>query len=118
LRAPRFIDHDGKRLLYLDLAHASPRQKAEAMRSAADLVAGEPPGSVLLLLDVTGAGLSEDVEAAVTEFCERSATHVRARALVGATGLKKVLYARLHAARGGQAVFDDLGLAREWLARQ
>jgi hypothetical protein len=73
---------------------------------------------VLLLLDVTGAGLSEDVEAAVREFGERTAGHVRARALVGASGLKKLLYSRLLAARGGQAVFEDLGVAREWLAQQ
>jgi len=88
------------------------------MRSAARLIAGEPPGSVLLLLDVTGAGLSGDVEAAVREFAERTAPHVRARALVGASGLKRLLYARLQAARGGQALFDDLGDARAWLARQ
>lgn len=118
MKPPRFIEHDGRRILHLDLAHASPGQKAEAMRAAATLIAGQPPGSVLLLLDVTGAGLSEDVEAAVREFAERTAAHVRARALVGASGLKKLLYARLQAARGGQAVFDDLEVARAWLARQ
>ncbi len=118
MQEPRFIEHGGKRILYLDLARASPRQKAEGMRAAAGLIAAQPPGSVLLLLDVTGAGLSEEVERAVQEFGERTAAHVRARALVGASGLKKLLYARLQAARGGQAVFDDLGLAREWLARQ
>jgi len=118
MQLPRFIEQSGKRILYLDLAHASPGQKAEAMRSAAGIIAAEPPGSVLLLLDVTGAGLSDDAEAAVKEFGERTAPHVKARALVGATGLKKLLYARLQVARGGQAVFDDLGVAREWLARQ
>jgi hypothetical protein len=115
---PRFIDQDGRRLLLLDLAHASPAEKAEAMRSAAELIAAEPPGSVLLLIDVTGAGLSDDVEEAVREFAERTAAHVRARALVGASGLKRLLYARLQAARGGQALFDDLEVARAWLARQ
>jgi len=118
VQAPRFIDQDGRRILYLDLAHASPGQKTSAMRSAADLIAAEPPGSVLLLLDVTGASMSDAVEEAVREFGERTASHVRARALVGANGLKRLLYARLQAARGGQALFDDLEVARTWLARQ
>ena len=118
MQAPRFIEQGGKRILYLDLAHASPGQKAQCMRDAARLIADEPPGSVLLLLDVTGAGLSDDVEEAVREFGERTAAHVRARALVGVSGLKRLLYARLEAARGGQALFDDLEVAREWLLRQ
>lgn len=118
MQAPRFIEQDGRRILYLDLAHASPGQKAEAMRSAAEIIAGQPPGSVLLLLDVTGSGLNDAAEDAVREFGERTAAHVRARALVGANGLKRLLYARLQAARGGQALFDDLAEARAWLARQ
>lgn len=118
LKPPRIIEEDGKRILHLDLAHASPGQKVEAMRGAARLITAEPPGSVLLLLDVTGAGLSGEVEEAVREFAERTAPHVRARAVVGASGLKRLLYARLQAARGGQATFDDLGLARAWLVRQ
>jgi len=88
------------------------------MRSAAHLITGEPPGSVLLLLDVTGAGLSAEAEQAVREFAERTGPHVRARALVGASGLKRLLYARLQAARGGQALFHDLEEARAWLAAQ
>jgi len=118
VQAPRFIEQGGKRILHLDLAHASPGQKAASMLLAAELIAGEPPGSVLLLIDVTGAGLSDAVEEAVREFGERTAPHVRARALVGATGLKRLLYARLQAARGGQALFDDLEVARAWLLRQ
>jgi hypothetical protein len=118
VQGPRFIEQGGRRILHLDLAHASPGQKAEAMRQAAAVIAAEPPGSVLLLIDVTGAGMSDDVEDAVREFGDRTAPHVRARALVGATGLKRLLYARLQAARGGQALFDDLEVARDWLLRQ
>lgn len=118
MKEPLFIDHEGRRILHLDLANASPGQKAEAMRAAARLIAAEPPGSVLLLLDVTGAGLSEDAEAAVREFGERTDVQVRARALVGASGLKRLLYTRLQAARGSQALFEDLGVARAWLVRQ
>jgi len=125
MEPPRFIDHRGRRILFLDLANASPRQKVEGMRAAAEVVAAEPPGSVLLLLDVTGAGLSEDAETAVEEFVARATPRVRAQALVGATGLKKLLYARAERARGAaarqsgmapaQAAFDDLGVARDWL---
>ena len=112
---PRFIDHRGKLILYLDLAHASPGQHAEGLRAVERQILGSPVSSVLLLLDVTGAGVNHDTDAVVEDFVLRTADRIRARAVVGATGLKRRTFDR--AARPAEhALFDDLGAARDWLA--
>lgn len=113
---PRFIDHRGKRILYLDLANASPGQNAEAIREAERTILRAPLPSLLLLLDVTGASVNHDTDALVDGFVRRTCARLRARAVVGATGLKRRTFDR----RDGpvaHALFDDLEAARDWLAQ-
>lgn len=112
---PRFIDHRGKLILYLDLANASPGQHAAGLRDAERAILTHPFSSVLLLLDVTGAGVNRETDGVLEEFVVRTADRVRARAVVGATGLKKLTFDRL-ARTAEHELFDDLELARDWLA--
>jgi hypothetical protein len=114
---PRFIDHRGKLILYLDLAHASPGQHAEGIREAERTILGTPLSSVLLLWDVTGVGVNRETDALVEAFVARTAERIRARAVVGATGLKRRTFDRRgHPAE--HALFDDLEAARDWLAER
>jgi hypothetical protein len=72
---------------------------------------------VLLLWDVTGVGVNHETDALVEGFIARTAARIRARAVVGATGLKRRSFDR-----GGRptdhALFDDLEAARDWLAER
>jgi hypothetical protein len=112
---PRFIDHRGKLILYLDLAHASPGQHAAGIRAVEREILKSPLSSVLLLLDVTGAGVNHETDGIVEDFVLRTADRIRARAVVGASGLKRRTFDR--AARPTEhALFDDLEAARDWLA--
>ena len=114
---PRFIDHRGKLILYLDLANASPGQHAEGIREVERTILGTSLPSVLLLLDVTGAGVNHDTDGLVEEFVKRTSERIRARAVVGATGLKRRTFDRpCHSAE--HALFDDLEVARDWLAER
>ncbi len=114
---PRFIDHRGKLILYLDVAHASPAQHAEGLRETERTILGTPLSSVLLLMDVTGAGVNHDTDALVEEFVLRTSERIRARAVVGATGLKRRTFDR-RSGSAEHALFDDLGAARDWLAER
>ena len=78
---PRFIDHKGTRILYLDCARASPLEHARGMRAAAAVIAPEPPGSVLLLVDVTGAAENAQTHEVIREFVEEAGPRLRARAV-------------------------------------
>lgn len=112
---PRFIDHGGKRILYLDLANASPGQHAEGFREAERAILGAPCPTLLLLLDVTGASVNHDTDALVDEFVRRTRERIRARAVVGASGLKRRVFER-SGSPSDHALFDDLEAARDWLA--
>lgn len=114
---PRFIDHRGKLILYLDLANASPGQHADGMREAERTILGTPLPTVLLLMDVTGATVNHDTEDLVAGFVKRTCERIRARAVVGATGLKRRTFDR-PACPGEHALFEDLEEARDWLARR
>ena len=117
MERPRFIDHRGKHILYLDLALASPAQHAHGLREAEQTILTRPLSSVLLLLDVTGAALNHETEGVVTGFVERTADWIRARAVVGASGLKRRAF-DLGADPDEHALFDDIGAARDWLAER
>jgi hypothetical protein len=114
---PRFIDHRGKLILYLDLANASPGQHAEGIRAAERAILGAPLPSVLLLVDVTGASLNHATDEVEEGFVLRTCDRIRARAVVGATGLKRRTFER-PVCPSEQALFDDLGAARDWLAQR
>jgi len=113
----RFIEHKGKRILYLNLANASPREHAAGLLAAASAVVAAPERSVLLLVDVSGAGQSDEADEAVLRFGEQVEGKLRAEALVGLSGLRRRAYDRARLLPPGeQAAFEDLEDAREWLA--
>jgi hypothetical protein len=110
----RFIDHRGRRILYLNLAHTSPGQHASGLERAEQEILGHPVNSVLLLVDVTGAGVNHETEELVARFVERTKDRIRARAVVGAIGLKRRTF-DLPAPPAAHALFDDPENARDWL---
>ncbi|HEX9402658.1 MAG TPA: hypothetical protein VF912_21360 [Anaeromyxobacter sp.] len=114
MHRPRFIDHRGKLILYLNLAHVSPGQHADGLREAERTILAHPVSSLLLLMDVTGAGVNHDTDDLVAAFVERTARKIRARAVVGASGLKRRTFDR-EARPAEHALFDDLETARDWL---
>jgi hypothetical protein len=113
---PRYIQHRGKRILYVDVACATPGEHNAALREAEAVVGAEPDRSVLLLLDVSFAGVNGETERLAERFRASASRRVRARAVVGATGLKRALLAA--GTCSAEAAFDDVGDARDWLAER
>ncbi|HUL59481.1 MAG TPA: hypothetical protein VLU43_09415 [Anaeromyxobacteraceae bacterium] len=119
MKRPRFIDHRGKQILYLNLAHASPGEQAASLESAAEAMAPAADGSVLLLVDVTGSIENARIDEDLGRFGAAAGTKLRARAVVGATGLRRLTFERNRAAFSGEAaLFDDVEPARDWLAER
>jgi hypothetical protein len=114
---PRFIDHRGKRILYVNLAHTSPAQHANGLEATERAILAQGGGPVLLLLDVTGAVVNHETEQIVATFMERTKARIRARAVVGASGLKRRAFDR-PTWPAAQALFDDLEHARDWLVER
>jgi hypothetical protein len=112
---PRYIQHRGRRILYVDLSCATPGEHNAALRETAAVIGAAPDRSVLLLVDVSCAGVNAETEALTARFHATAAGRLRARAVVGASGLKRSLVGA-PARPIEQATFDDLGTARDWLA--
>ncbi|MGI5860551.1 MAG: hypothetical protein ACOX6T_00675 [Myxococcales bacterium] len=115
----RFVECQGKRILYLDFSDLSPRDVEAVVGRARELVGAQPPLSLLTLTNVTNLRFDDAAVRAVKELAEHNRPFVRAAALVGVTGLKKIVLntVKLFSKRDF-ALFDDVESAKSWLASQ
>lgn len=115
-----FREHRGVRYLELDFTHMTellPVQETCAAAHAA--IRREPLGSVRTLTNVTGSHFNKPIVAAMRQLAVDNKPYVRAAAIVGLTGLMKVVYNAIVRLTGRNIVaFDHVDPAREYLARE
>jgi len=89
----RFIEHKGKQILFHDFANI---QKAEdalaAIAESRAIVRKQPPGSVLTLTDVSGSRFNREIVEGLKELTQGNKPHVKAGAIVGLSGIQRVVY--------------------------
>lgn len=116
----RFITYQGVRILHLDLSGIE--DLAELVREAeraSRLIRGEPPGSVLVLVDLTGVPYSLRAVRALGEIAAENVAYVKARAVVGLrTLVRPTVLAVAQYTRKPVEAFDHLEPAMEWLAER
>jgi len=83
----RFITHQGKQILVVDLAHCSPAEVEKTLRAAPDCVTAQPLGSVLLLADFTGASFNEETVRVMKETATFDKPYIRRTAWIGTQSL-------------------------------
>lgn len=116
----RFIDHRGRRLLMLDYTELGTdldQLRAEIVKSK-EVIAGEPPGSVLTLTDVRGSKITPSAVRAMQELVQFNAPYVKWSAVVvGLTGVYLTAFRAIQALsrRRNMKAFNDLNEAKEWL---
>ena len=116
----RFIDHRGQRLLMLDYTELGTdldQLRAEIVKSK-EVIAGEPPGSVLTLTDVRGSKITPTAVKAMQELVQFNAPYVKWSAVVvGLTGVYLTAFRAIQALsrRRNMKAFNDLDEAKAWL---
>lgn len=117
----RWITFKGKRILYCDYTGFGPFDfdlfKAEVDAVVA-LILREPKGSILALTDIRRTTASLEAVAMLKEAATQTTTYVRKQAVVGITGLKKILFdAVIRVSRQPAKPFSDLEFdeAQQWL---
>jgi hypothetical protein len=115
-----FIDHKGVRIAFLDFAHIeSPEEALGAIEEAGKIVQAEPLRSVRTLTYVAGSRFNGDVLEAVKALAVNNRPYVIAGAIVGLSGLQKVVYTTvMRFSKRNIPVFADLEAAKEWLVTQ
>jgi len=89
----RFIEHKGKRILLHDFSNLLRVEDAmAAIAESREIVRKQPLGSVLTLTDVTGSRFNRDIVEALKELTKGNKPHVKAGAIVGMTGIQRVVY--------------------------
>ena len=86
-----FIEHKGKRILLIDFSNCHPPEILEIMKEAGSMVSAQPKGSLLTLTDGTNARYNSTVTQALREYTKNNQPFVKAAAVVGMTGLRKVV---------------------------
>lgn len=115
----QFITHKGKKILYFDLSACKIAEIAAVVAEAKRAVSSQPPMSVLALTNVTETELSKDSSAIIKDFTAHNKPYIKASAVVGVEGLRKVIYNAAMAFSGRQiSAFATLDQAKDWLAAQ
>jgi hypothetical protein len=116
----RFIEHRGKQVLLLDYSgiRHPPEAVAEIDKSKR-FVARHPPKSLRVLTDTTDAHYDSAVVQALKELAAHDEPYVIASAVVGVTGLKKVVLTGVNLFSKRKIVmFDTRPHALDWLVEQ
>lgn len=116
----RFIEHRGTRILLQDYSGIrDPQQALREIARSRELVARQPPGSLLILTHVRDARYNAAVLQAMKEMAAHNAPYVKASAVVGMSGLHRIAYqAVILFSRRTIRVFDGEADALDWLASQ
>ena len=80
----RFITHQGKQILVVDLSNCSAIQVEQIIRALPELVTSRPLRSVLILADFTGASFDQEAIRAMKEAAVFDKPYIKKSAWVGA----------------------------------
>jgi hypothetical protein len=112
----RFIEHKGKRILFVDFSNATPDQVLEAIDIARVTIKEEDKSSVLVLTDATNGRFDRRVTQALRDYASQNEPFVKASAIVGVSGMQKVILGALVMLTGRRfMLFDEMEKAKDWL---
>ena len=88
----RFIAHQGKQILLVDVSNCSPAELLKVSRIVPVHVMTQPRNSVLLLADFTGAQFDRESITSLKESAVFDRPHLKKSAWVGTENLPHVFY--------------------------
>ncbi len=91
----RFITHQGKQILLVDLSNCSAAEVAETVRELPEVVTTRPLRSVLIFSDFTGASFNAEAIRVMQETAVFDKPYVKRTAWVGAERFPQEFFKRL-----------------------
>jgi len=115
----RFITHQSKQILLVDLTDCNGEEVIELLTQVQRIVTTQPRNSVLTLCDLTGTQFSRAAVARMKEVAVFDRPYVKRAAMVGAESLPKVFYDALKTfSRREFLRFKTREEAMDWLLRE
>ena len=116
----RLIKHRGRDIVCVDLSNSrSEQENIDALGRARGLIDAQNPQSILLLTNVENAHYGPKGAEAMKAYSKANTRFVKASAVVGVTGIKRIIYQAIVKMTGRNIVtFDTADQALDWLAQQ
>lgn len=113
------ISHKGQSILFVDYSNVGPADLDDILSQARPMIDASQPNSVRLLSDFTQVTYDKEATAKMKKFAQLNTPYIKASAIVGITGLKKVIYTGVVRATGRNIhLCKTLDEAKDWLASQ
>jgi hypothetical protein len=113
----RFISHQGKQILLVDLSYCPAAEVEKTFRALPDVVTTHPRGSVLILSDFTGASFDQEAIRIMKETAVFDKPYVKKSAWAGGDSFPQALFENLTSFSGREFfTFKTRGEALAWLA--
>ena len=116
------INYKGKSILCLDVAGLKLKDKTEFKKlvdDAEEQIRKHPPKSLLVITNVTDTGFDTEVSAIMGEYAMHNTPYIKASALVGVSGVQKIVLAAIKALTGRDFFLtDSVEEAKDWLIQQ
>lgn len=113
----RFVAHQGKQILYHDFSNLLQTEDAmAAIEESRAIVRKQPLNSVLTLTDVTGSRFNRAIVEGLKELTAGNKPHVKAGAIVGLSGIQRVVYVAVTQLSGRRLpTFSSVTEAKDYL---
>lgn len=114
-----FIQHKGRKILYLDGSNCNAEEALTLIATARDIIRSQPEKSLYTFTDITNSRFNEKVTEAMKEYVAGNKPYVVAAAVVGVTGLKQIILNSILKISGRKLMmFDRHAQALDWLVEQ
>ncbi len=115
-----FINHKGKQILYNDVSGIRNVEDALAIFDKTEKIAKmQPEKSIILLTNVIDTHNNIEATNALKEFSSAVTPYIKASAVVGVSGIKRIIVQSLMRVSGRDIhLFSDIEEAKNWLVEQ
>lgn len=114
-----FIRHQDRDILFINFSNSTLEEFSQVIDSAKTIIATQPLKSLLTLSDFTEAHYNKEVVAKLKEYVDHNKPYVKAAAVLGITGLKRVVYNTICQLTGRNIIaFENRTRALDWLITQ
>ena len=114
----QWISHKGKKILYVEYGKLSLPEMVALVKKAAAMIVASGSSQNLILTNMTDAFANNEFLAVAKEQSKLSLPLTKKNAIVGVTGVKKVLLSGINAFTSKPRVpFDTVEQAKDWLVQ-
>ncbi len=113
-----WIEHNGKRILWVKYGGLKPAEMLDLIRTATQLILDEKSDQILSLSDLTDCFVNKDFTELSKEQGAISLPLTKKAAIMGVSGIKSILLKGVNAfAAKPRVPFDTVEEALDWLAK-